>query len=371
MTTRTSDIIYGLEHQDKIFYIGKLTKNKTITKSNACSQYYNPEIRSACKVAGVKMISLKTVEGNWYSEKLVEVVNKYKDNHPLLNQQWMLEGKRGYWQDRKRDVHTLSRLSESKYKSVCQFDSNGYLVKTWSSGKEIALTCIGDYKVVNGSSESIIYNIIGGGRIKTHFYLDSYWFKSEDLIKAFSVVPKKLNIQAILAEEKRQAKLNRIENAHLYKTRTSHLVYSVIDLRNPLEPITYPTIGECAWKCKASIKTIMRLCHDGICFKYSGKSLQPLNISYPEYDVEMNYASTKELYYPDPEKEKVKTYVHTRTTTSVKLYIGDILTSTWTDIDSCCDELGISNGSARYILSGKALRPKYDLRYGQKIQKTL
>jgi hypothetical protein len=35
------------------------------------------------------------VNEDWYDKKLKTVVQKHKENHPLLNAQWMLDGKRG------------------------------------------------------------------------------------------------------------------------------------------------------------------------------------------------------------------------------------------------------------------------------------
>lgn len=376
MITRTSDIIYGLEHQDKIFYIGKLTKNKSLTKSSACSQYTNPLVRTACSASGVKMICLKTVEDkNWYDQKLSEVVAKHKDKHPLLNQQWMLEGKRGYWQDRKRDVHTLSRLSESKFKKVCEYDSStGVLIKTWSSGKEIALTVIGDYRVIKGGGDSIIYNIINKGGIKTHLYNNRYWFKEEELIKAFTVVPKKLNIPEILAWEKRQAKASREAKASTYKTRTEHQVYSITDMRDPVNPITYPTVADAAYHCKATVKTIARLCCDGVVFKYSGKTSQPVKVSYPAYDVEISYAGVVEQYYG---MEKIRVgeseskYKRSKTSTSVNLYVDNVISQTWMSCSSCGDELNLTSDRVRYLCSGCCKNPEFDLRYGEKIKRYL
>lgn len=120
-------IIYGVKTGDRYHYIGKRydcrDADGNMRKSDAVYQYVNPKIRNIFENQEVVVEPLEIVsEKLWYDAKLAEVVQKYGEKHPLLNSQWMLEGKRGYWQDKQRDANTLKRLSESKYIKIVEYD---------------------------------------------------------------------------------------------------------------------------------------------------------------------------------------------------------------------------------------------------------
>lgn len=207
-------VIYGIKIDDDIHYIGKrinaLNKKGNINKSQATYQYNNSKIRDIfTSNPDVNVVPLKVVnEDEWYDEKLQEVLDKHKDKHPLLNAQWMLEGKRGFWEGKERDAHTLQRLSESKFKRVVQYDSEGNLVKVWKSGKDAAIHVFKDYVVINGGGDTKLYTVLGATTLKGRCKLNSYWFKEQELIKFFGLLPKKLNLAILYAEEcKRRKKI--------------------------------------------------------------------------------------------------------------------------------------------------------------------
>ena len=226
-------IIYGLKINDKYHYIGKTYKIKDdgiILKSDLNVVYAKNELKNIYSKNDNIIIEpiLKVNNYEWYDIKLKEIVNKYKDNHPLTNAQWMLDGKRGYWDgtkgfwfNKKRDSHTLKRLEESKYVKICQYDINGYYVKTWNSIKEAAKKCVGDYKLINNSAESKLYRIIGNKKIKNKFLANNYWFRESEIFNYFGKIPQKINIDFIEKQEKLILKKTR-------KTAKYKIMYTVI-----------------------------------------------------------------------------------------------------------------------------------------------
>jgi len=113
-----------------------------------------------------------------------------KKDHPFKNAQWMLDGKRsywegtgGFWEGKTRDSHTLQRLSESKYKRVLQYDLNGKFVREWESRKEVATEVFGDYKVVKGGGNTKLYHLLSNKNPKKRLKYGSYWFSREEFNK--------------------------------------------------------------------------------------------------------------------------------------------------------------------------------------------
>lgn len=285
----TNDVtIYGVKNDKKIHYIGKTSRNRgrKITKSDATQQYVNQRIRNVfLENPTTEVVSLKEVpETEWYDEKLHEVVAKHKDNHPLLNAQWMLEGKRGYWEGKKRDKHTLHRLSESKFKKVIQYDENGNFVKIWDSAKEIANTIFNDYVVVRGSASSTIYRLLDNSNLKNKFDKNSYWFRYEELLKKYGGIPAKLNFSEI----------NELRIAHRkakYVKPKFSRVYTVFKCDPYFNLITrYKDAEDAARKNRLTPHSIRRLCKSGRIYKtgrifekkymfvYGNKVLKPITL---------------------------------------------------------------------------------------------
>ena len=212
------DIIFGIKTNGKFHYIGKysggVNSEGRINKSSIGRAYSSDRIREFyVGNPDVEIVNLKKVKPEeWYDEKLLEVVSKYSENHPLVNAQWMLDGKRGYWSDtdgfwkgKTRDKNTLTRLSESKYKKIMEYDEHGEFVRSWDSIKEVATTVFGDYKVKNGSGCSVMYSMLRSSKLETRLRHGRYWFSESELMSEFGLIPKRLKIAAIIASKKARA----------------------------------------------------------------------------------------------------------------------------------------------------------------------
>ncbi|MBN1637344.1 MAG: hypothetical protein JW866_00125 [Ignavibacteriales bacterium] len=281
-------VIYGVQKDEKFKYIGKTVKsvkgNRELRKSDVGRRYTSEEINKVfTENHDVNMVVLKTIEAqDWYDEKLKEVV-KYKDNHPLVNAQWMLEGKRGYWEGKERDPHTLQRLSESKFKEVVQYDKNGVLVNIWQSGKEVAIQVFRDYRVINGGGHTRLYRVLDTGTLKRKFRYGYYWFRKSDLLKEYNGIPAKLNLDAIRKKEQQYRKAN-------YKRPTTYRRYTIIyeDI-NGEEIQRFKNIYDAGEFLKISPNMVGKICRGVVVpnnfrLKYGEKELQPIDVQKPHYE---------------------------------------------------------------------------------------
>jgi hypothetical protein len=307
MNKRVGGTIYGIEKDNKLFYIGKtnrkLVRNKNakkesneLTISDATYQYTNSELRKVIESNTTKIVQLKEVNADeWYDEKLLEVINHHKNNHPLLNSQWMLDGGRGYWQNKTRDANTLKKLSESKYRKFIEYDTNGKLKKIWASGKQAAIEIFKDYRNVDGCGKSRLYHICQCKNISNRLCYNSYWLKEDELIKNFGLIPKNININAVINEQKKQKKIaynNRTVKLNGRRNLQTISRYSVERLDGNMHVIeTYLNINEAGYKLNLLPRTVKRLCTIG-CVKdskyilrYGKKIKQPFDIKYPEYEI--------------------------------------------------------------------------------------
>jgi hypothetical protein len=292
-------VIYGVKTGGKYHYIGKTNTDKSsiddkggMCKSDCSRQYTSSEVRKLfLKNKEIDVVLLKTVPSEeWYDEKLDEVVEKYQEHHPLLNAVWMIEGKHGYWEDRKRDGHTLQRLSESKYKRIVEYDAFGNKVKTWNSGKEVAIKIFGDYEVVeNSGSKSRLYRTIRSRTINGRFKHGSYWFREGELLNHFNLVPKKLHLAILRAEERRirTERTRKLREEGILPGQSKQMRYPVVRY-NPDGTVmkTYTNTSEAAYELKTSVSTIQRLCRGVVSngnyiLEYGVKTLQSLNIKFP------------------------------------------------------------------------------------------
>jgi len=298
-------IIYGVKNDNKFHYIGKtkkkLNKNNLINKSNVTRQYTSKTIKEIFDNSkNIDIIPLEIIEeSQWYDKKLDEIVVKYNEGNPLKNAQWMLDGKRGrfegtkgYWFGKHRDDNTIKRLSESKFKKVYQYDTTGKLIKIWNSGKEVAIDVFKDYKVVKGSGETRLYDVLNSKTLKGRFKFESYWFFEKELIKYFNGIPLKINIDNIKKNEKVKAK-KIYKKAHKARIINGQRRYTVNHFNKNGKIIkTYDNIDEAAYVLKKSRKMIQSICagkrksiHKDYILKYGEKKLQPINIKYPEYKI--------------------------------------------------------------------------------------
>lgn len=223
MENKKTAKIYAYKNKGKIIYIGKtinINNSGTFTLSTPRISYFNSELgKRVINNVNASVEVLEEVEvDNWFDPKLKKIVEKHKEGAKLLNAQHFLEGKRGYWEGKKRDNNTIQKLGESKYKRIIQYDKNGNLVKVWNSGKEIGVEVFKDYKLSNGGGDSVIYDITKRVIFKNRFVKNSYWIKEEEL--RTTVIPKKINIQKILDE---QAKARFEKRSKLYRDNPQYI----------------------------------------------------------------------------------------------------------------------------------------------------
>lgn len=374
-------VIFGIKTKDTIHYIGKKTNDfnvdGTINKSDISYAYRNKKIRNVFLKENVELVPLKTVpQDEWYDEKLKEVVDKHKDNHPLLNAQWMLEGKRGvwegtqgYWIGKKRDANTLKRLSESKYINVVEYDKNGKFKKLWNGAKEIGLQVFKDYKVVNGSGESKIYDILNAKLIRNRYAFDSYWFRLHELMDKFNNIPDYINIQALIEEEKKHR--SEIRKSYVRK----HISRYTIELYNCYGEMvrTFQNSDEAAFELKISRATVIKLCN-GILkcdyvLKYGKKISQEINQKFPEYEIKPLPKTLVKKNRDNKPKEIIKT----KTSYSVIQYDsnGNEINS-FLNVREASIRLKLPESKIRLscmLLNHKAEQNGFPiLRYGKKIQ---
>jgi hypothetical protein len=283
------NIIYGLKIDDKYHYIGKysgkLNKEGKINKSDLCVTYHNKYRNIFALTENVDITTLSVADDEWYDEKIKEVVQKYGENNPLQNPQWMLEGKRGYWSDtkgyfngdgywkgKKRDANTLKQLSESKFKKLVQYDKDGNFVKEWDSIREVAIKVFNDYAVIKGCAKSTLYTILKSGLFKNRFRHGSYWIKSEELMNEFNCIPVRLKIDAIIkSQKKKHVIINKADYTIMEKN-----IYSVEHTANS-ETKTYMNAFEASNKLKLSVKMVRYYCRNKINgFCYGKKMKQKL-----------------------------------------------------------------------------------------------
>jgi len=288
-------IIYGVKtNDDKFHYIGKtekkVNKRNELNKSDVTRQYLNNDIRTIFN-ENVNVIPIEYVKENeWYDKKLINIVKKYNEKHPLKNAKWMLEGKRGfwegtggYWKGKKKDDFTLQRLSESKFKKIAQYDNEGNLIKIWKSGKDVGIEIFKDYKIINGSGCTNLYIILENKTLRGRFKYNFYWFKEDELIYYFNNIPIKLNLNNIKEKEKivrKEASKKALNNRLIFGQKK----YTIEQFNKNGKLIkTYINVEDASKKLKKSIHTIRDICnnkrkkYDENCIlKYGEKILQPI-----------------------------------------------------------------------------------------------
>jgi len=373
-------VIYGVRTGDTYHYVGKTIEkvkaNGRLNNSDAKRQYHKKSIRKVfVENQNAEVVPIKTVDNqDWYDEKLVEVVAKYGESHPLLNAQWMLDGKRGfwegtqgYWQGKERDAHTLQRLSESKFKRVVQYDKEGSLVKVWKSGKEVAEKVFGDYRVVNGAGETSFYDVLNSRTMKTRLRYNSYWFWEKHLLEYFGTIPTRLNLGLIYAEEQK-VRSECMKKIRALRKNLGQRRYTVIHYnKDGSIKTTYDNTSHAAYMIRTSIKTIMRLCNgilinDNYILRYGEKTTQPMNLVYPRYKARGLKSTVVRV-------SKAKPYLHTRTRYGVNQYEGNVIIQTYESIEDCADKLKLKPSTVRRLCRNE-MRLDYNnypvLRLGEK-----
>ena len=272
--------------------------------------------------------------------------------------------RQGYWKNKRRDSHTLRRLSESKYVKVIQYNKFGDLIKIWDSIKDVAQIVFDDYRVVNGGSQSIVYDILNCTTIKSRFKVGYYWFKEIELLNKFGKIPQKINILALRQEEIQKRRLAYKKST---KSRTHVKKYCVLHYDERGKFIArYNSSKHAAYKLKTTQKIIERICtgktkNPVYNLKYGEKTLQPINESYPQYEVQPIIRPRKE-------------YQKTRTRYQIIQYDEfDNQIRVFNDTMHCHKVLKISESQIRLLCLGKRdyiifKRKKIILKYGEKKQ---
>jgi len=277
--------IYCIKTGETIHYIGKTISETNaeggINRSNLQYSYHNPNIREVFMGDSVSVVPIKQVPiTEWYDKKLLEVVEKHKDSHPLLNAQWMLDGKRGYWEGtggfwegKTRDAHTLKRLSESKHRKVLQYDLDGNLVKIWDSRKEPATQVFKDYRVVKGSAASTLYGLLTNANPKNRLRLGSYWFSEAD----FDRIPTKISIPIMYFKYR--------NNKPKQKGHTHHKQFTVEYYVDGKLNLTFDNAEHAAHVLGVDQTYVRRICKgtrkpNKYDLRYGPKKLQPINMVY-------------------------------------------------------------------------------------------
>lgn len=358
-------VIYAVKTGDTCHYIGKTIKESAegnVTKSLISSSYTNQglikifENHNDIVIEPVKLVERK----EWYDKKLQEVVDKYKDDHPLVNAQWMLDGKRGpeYWLGKKRDANTIKRLHESKHKKVLQYDLNGNLIKIWDSGKEVAIEVFKDYRIINGGGNSSLYSLLSNANPKRRRKHGSYWFKEED----FDRIPTKISIPIMHFRYKNSKPPPKLPTHQTLYTVVRYDVDGNVICR-------YDNVQEAAYELKTSVCTIQRFCRGArynghYILKYGEKTMQPVNIEYPKYKCK----PLKKYKRPS----KAKPYQHTSTLITIERLVNGEVVQTYDDVRHAAIMLGIKVSLVRSICYGKKHKKVVpELRYGKKVKRIL
>lgn len=345
-------VIYAIKTGDTCHYIGKTIRESAaggITKCLISTAYTHEGLakvfESHKEDVTIEPVKKVDVDG-WYDEKLQEVVSKHKDDHPLLNAQWMLDGKRGpeYWRGKKRDAHTLKRLSESKFIRVCQYNDQGNLIKTWAGGKEAAIQVFGDYEVVNNSGKTELYNALRARYIEKKLKLGSYWFREYELIEQFGVVPDILDIEAIRLEQKAKKSADRKKQITLFTTRYTVIQYD--EHQNELR--RFDNTAEAGYELLIPMTYVQKICrgkkkNNNYYLGFGPKLRQAARQTYPKYKVKI-------IPHVKPPKE-IK---HTRTHSVVYHYKNDVLLHTYEGgIKECCAKLNMTESKVRRLCRNK------------------
>jgi len=361
--------IYGVKTGETIHYIGK-----TIREGN------DGEIKGHMISNRVKNIALdniirnnenvviepiKVVESDeWYDEKLQEVVQRHAEHHPLVNAQWMLDGKRGpeYWRGKTRDAHTIQRLAESKYTRICQYDKNGKLVKVWAGAKEAAIEVFGDYQVINNSGKSDLYNAMRATTMKCSFKLGYYWFRESEMKEHFGLVPTKLNLSVILAKEKEIRKANRKKSTPAtHFTRATVIQYDKDgDVINQFD-----NTHHAAYELKISLCMVQRYCrgtsyNDNYILGFGPKMWQPARPEYPKYKVRVKKS-----------RHKIKKPRKLRSEQRVNEYKNGVVYRRFDTVAEAAQHFGLKESTVKRLCKGemKLSYKEYPfLKFGKKVK---
>ena len=373
MEKKEDAVIYGIVDGETIHYIGKtkhVKEDGTIIRHEMSYIYNNPQIRDlVVDNFEIKLVPIeKVLAEEWYDEKLAQVVEKHRQNHPLLNAQWMKEGKRGYWEGtdgfwkgKERDANTLFQLHTSKYKKVLQYNVDGFLQKIWAGGKEAGVHVFGDYKVVNGAGDTKLYTLLNNKRVKNRLAHGSYWFRFEEILDRYGKVPLKIDPTQLGDEWERENRLTWKKPVQTHRRN-----YTVEWYEGDKLVEKFDNIFHAAYHFRTSPVTIRRVCKGIISnsyydLRYGKKELQPINISetYPRYKAKP--IKRKKVVKPKKERQRTRTHY------TVAEHRGKEILRTFNSVEEAAEFYDVPVSSIRNQCSRRVWVKKLpDLRYGPK-----
>jgi len=205
--------LFGLKRNDKLVYIGKTVHFDKKKNEFSRKPIYpiKQRLLSSTPIGKIEIVPIDiTTDRKWFDDKLINILY-HKDGNNLKNAKHLLKGKRGvfgegegYWVGKKKDRHTIDRLSESKHKSVYQYDQTGKLIKEWKAIKTAATKVIKDYRVTNGSGCSILYGILRKKNFIHRLKDEFFWLKEDEFKYFYPKAPKalpKINIPKLIKKQ--------------------------------------------------------------------------------------------------------------------------------------------------------------------------
>jgi hypothetical protein len=115
-----------------------------------------------------------------------------------------MEKRKGYWTGKKKDQKTIDALNRSKFKKCFLYNKEGKLLKKYDSYKECSNDLIGDYKIVEGSGQTIVYEIINHRLLKNKIIGDNFIFSESFLSKFYNKIPDNIDIEFIFKKTNKE-----------------------------------------------------------------------------------------------------------------------------------------------------------------------
>jgi hypothetical protein len=280
--------LFGLKKNDKLIYIGKTRLFNKEKNEIPRRPLYGVKGRLFNNIPADKIEVVPidiTTDKKWFDDKLINILF-HKDGNSLKNAKHLLKGKRGffgegegYWVGKKKDKHTLIRLSESKHKGVYQYDNTGKLIKSWKSIKDAATKVTKDYEVINGGGCSKLYSIVDKKKFKHRLKEKFFWIKEEEFKyfypKATQPLPK-INLKNLIKKQEESLPPPKPRKIPKYKW-----IYSVEEYYNNILVKKHKTTYHAAKHYNVKTDYISKLCRGviknqtlakkGTIFKYGVK----------------------------------------------------------------------------------------------------
>jgi hypothetical protein len=159
-----------------------------------------------------------------------------------------MEKIKGYWTGKKKDQKTIDALNISKFKKCFLYNKEGKLVKIYDSYKECSNDLIGDYKIIEGSGQTILYQIINRRLLKNKIIGENFIFNESFLNKFYDKIPNNIDIEFIFKKTNKERK---------YPKNIIKKQYQVISEYNN-EIKTFKNVKECSKYYNISENSIRR-----------------------------------------------------------------------------------------------------------------